>query len=175
MTFIWSIFAWLLIGAFLGWITSVLWRHPQGCMMDGVVAIVAMIAGALIYGAIVGSEQLIELTGMSLLAGVLLAVIALAVVRGWRTDVEAETEPADEAAGWEPEDAPPAPTEPLSEREPEDVGKGTMPEEETPQEPMVQDVPDEPMVEHEPRNVDTSNRPDDGSPGPEEIPDQQEQ
>jgi hypothetical protein len=101
-------------------------------------------------------------------------VVALAVVRAWRTDVEAETEPAEEAAGWEPEDAPPAPKEPLSEREPEDVGEGTLPEEETPEEPMVSAPPDEPMIEHEPRNVDTSNRPDDGSPGPEEVPDQEE-
>lgn len=175
MTFIWSIFAWLLIGAVLGWIASILWRHPQGCVMDGAVAIAAMVAGALIYGAVVGTPQLIALTPMSLLAGVLLGIIALAIVRAWRTDVEAETLPRGEAAGWEPEDAPPAPKQPLSEREPEEVGEGTRPEEETPEKPITEGVPDEPLVEHEPKETQRGPRPDDGSPGPEEIPDQQEE
>ena len=174
MTWVWSIFAWLLIGAFLGWIANVLWRHPQGCVMDGLVAIVAVFAGVIIYGAIVGPPELLNLTPLSLFAGVFVALIALAVVRAWRTDVEAETVELEEVEGWEPEDAPPAPEEPLSERESEDAGEGRVSEEEMPERPMVRDVPDEPMIEHEPRNVDTSNRPDDGSPGPAEVPDREE-
>jgi uncharacterized membrane protein YeaQ/YmgE (transglycosylase-associated protein family) len=111
MGMVWSLVVWALIGAFVGWLTSVLWRHPQGCIMDGAVAVVAMVAGAIIYGAIVGSPQLLELTLFSLLSGVLLALVALTVVRAWRTDVEARTKPAAEAMGWEREEAPPAPEE----------------------------------------------------------------
>lgn len=125
---VWSIIIWILLGAVIAWITSVLWRHPHGCIMDGLISVVAMVTGVILYGAIVGSAELLELTVFSLVSGVALALIALAVARAWRRDVEAETEPLEEAEGWEREDAPPAPDEPLSEREPEDIGEGTLPE-----------------------------------------------
>ncbi|HCA46121.1 MAG TPA: hypothetical protein DEP45_01830 [Armatimonadetes bacterium] len=111
-----SIIVWVLIGACIGWITSVLWKHPQGCVMDGIIAVLAMIAGAIIYGAIAGPGELLDLGVFSLLSGIVLAFIALAVARGWRTDVEARTVPPGEAEGWEPEDAPPAPTRHLREQ-----------------------------------------------------------
>lgn len=122
-----SIISWVLIGAFIGWLSSVLWQHPQGCIMDGIVSVVAMLTGVILYGAIAGGPELVELSVFSFISGALLAVLALAVVRAWRTDVEARTVPADEAVGWEPEEAPPAPEEPLSEQAPEDVGQGTLP------------------------------------------------
>ncbi len=164
-----SIIAWILIGAFLAWITGVLWSHKQGCIMDGVVAIAGVFAGTIVYGAIVGSEQLIELTFFSILAGVVTGFAALAIVRAVERDVEAETEPsAEEAAGWESEEAPPELDEPPSEREPEDLGEGGLSEQGSGH------PPEEPVVDHEPRNVDTENRPEDGSPGPEEVPEQEE-
>lgn len=123
-----SVIAWILIGAFIAWLTGVLWSHKQGCIMDGLVAIVGALAGTIVYGAIVGSAELIELTFFSILAGVVTGFLALAVVRAVERDIEAETEPAAEAEGWEREDAPPAPEKPLSERDPEDVGEGTLPE-----------------------------------------------
>ncbi|MFW5866812.1 MAG: hypothetical protein ACOCX2_03285 [Armatimonadota bacterium] len=179
-----SIIVWLLVAAVIAWITGVLWRHPQGCMMDGMISVLAMLTGWVIYGAIVGSPQLLELSIFSLLSGIVLAVIALAVVRAWRLDEEAQTRPVEEAEGWEAEDARPRADKPLSERDPEDVGEGRLPEEETreeredaetpPEKPMVSAPLDEPMIEHEPRDADTHERPDDGSPGPEEIPEQEE-
>jgi uncharacterized membrane protein YeaQ/YmgE (transglycosylase-associated protein family) len=175
MGMVWSIIIWLLLGAVFAWITSVVWRHPHGCIMDGAISVTGMIAGVLIYGAVVGSAQLLEVTGFSILAGVVTAFIALAVTRAVRRDVEAETKPLEKAEGWEREDAPPEPEEPLSEREPEELGEGSPEESETvSEEPMIDTPPQEPMVEHEPRNVPTENRPDDGSPGPEEVPEQEE-
>jgi uncharacterized membrane protein YeaQ/YmgE (transglycosylase-associated protein family) len=104
-----SIIVWVLVGAFIGWITSVLWKHPQGCIMDGIIAVLAMVAGVIIYGAIAGPGELLDLSVFSLLAGAVLAIIALAVVRGWRTGVEARTVPPGEAEGWEHGDAAPTP------------------------------------------------------------------
>jgi len=121
---VWSIIIWLLLGALVAWITSTLWRHPQGCMMDGLVSVVGMVTGVILYGAIVGSAELLELNIFSLLSGVAVAFLALAAVRAWRRDVQAETEPLENAEGWEPEEAPPKPDKPLSERDPEDVGEG---------------------------------------------------
>jgi uncharacterized membrane protein YeaQ/YmgE (transglycosylase-associated protein family) len=179
-----SIIVWILIGAVIAWITSVLWRHPHGCVMDGVISVVGVIAGVLVYGAIVGSAELIEVNIFSILAGVVVAFVALAITRAVRRDVEAETEPSGEqAAGWEAEEAAPAPDKPLSERDPEDVGEARLPDEKPPSEretetppehQMTEHPPEEPMVEHEPRHVDTEHRPDDGSPGPDEVPDQEE-
>jgi|LSQX01.1.fsa_nt_gb uncharacterized membrane protein YeaQ/YmgE (transglycosylase-associated protein family) len=112
-----SIIVWVLVGAFIGWITSVLWKHPQGCIMDGIIAVLAMVAGVIIYGAIAGPGELLDLSVFSLLAGAVLAIIALAIVRGWRTDEEARTAPPGEAEGWEAEDAAPAPRRHLRELE----------------------------------------------------------
>ena len=130
-----SIIAWILIGVVIAWMTSVLWQHPQGCIMDGIISVLGVVAGVIVYGAIVGSDQLLELDFFSIVAGVVTAFVALAITRAVREDVEAETEPADQAEGWEHEEAPPEPEKPLSERDPEDVGEGTLPEhteEETP-------------------------------------------
>jgi uncharacterized membrane protein YeaQ/YmgE (transglycosylase-associated protein family) len=104
-----SIIVWVLVGAFIGWITSVLWKHPQGCIMDGIIAVLAMVAGVIIYGAIAGPGELLDLGVFSLLSGAALAIIALAIVRGWRTGVEARTVPPGEAEGWEHEGAAPTP------------------------------------------------------------------
>ncbi|MFW6438109.1 MAG: GlsB/YeaQ/YmgE family stress response membrane protein [Armatimonadota bacterium] len=179
-----SIIVWLLVAAVIAWITSILWQHPHGCIMDGAIAVVGMFAGWAIYGAVVGTPQLLELSFFSLLSGIALAVIALAVARAWRREEEAETEPLERVEGWEREDARPRPEKPLSEREPEEVGEGRLPDErprdereedELPREkPMIGTPPQEPMIEHEPGDVNQSNRPTDGSPGPEEIPEQEE-
>lgn len=182
---VWSIIIWVLLGAVIAWATSVLWRHPHGCIMDGIISVLGMIAGVIVYGAAVGSPELFEVTIFSIIAGVATAFVSLAIVRAVRRDLEAETEPsAEQAAGWEREEAPPEPEEPLSEREPEDLGEGRLPgevppsEREEPRTPPAEEATghplDEPMVEHEPRNVPTENRPEESSPGPEEVPEQEE-
>jgi len=179
-----SVIVWLLVAVVIAWITSVLWQHPQGCIMDGVISVIAMFTGWVIYGAVVGSSQLLDLSFFSLLSGIVLAFIALAVVRAVRTEEESETEPLRTPEGWEPEDAPPAPKEGLSKRRPEDVGEGRLPDEEPreereegelpPEEPMVERPPKEPMIRHTPRDVNMHDRPDDGSPGPADIPEREE-
>ena len=150
---VWSIIIWLLLGAVFAWIASVVWRHPHGCIMDGLISVLGMFAGVIIYGAVVGSPELLEVTGFSILSGVIMAFVALAVTRAVRREVEAETEPsAEEAMGWEAEDAPPEPEEPLSEREPEELGEGTLPEgaPEPPEETPKQDSPHEHTGDEEP-------------------------
>lgn len=98
---------------------SVLWRHPQGCLWDGAIGVIGALVGVLAYDAAAGEENLLVVSGFSVLAGIAGAMVAIAIARGVRrSEMAEETAPSSgEAAGWEAEDAPPAPEEPLSERE----------------------------------------------------------
>jgi uncharacterized membrane protein YeaQ/YmgE (transglycosylase-associated protein family) len=131
---------WLLIGAFVGWLTSVLWRNPQGCIWDGAIAIAGMLAGMVVYGVAVGSPELLELDIFGVIAGVLTALVALAIARALSGGHEGArvVEPGTpHATGWEPEDAYPAPKRPLSERPKDEPGQSEVSETEREEDPPL--------------------------------------
>ena len=131
-----SFIIWVLIALVVAWFMSLIWSNPQGCIWDGGISIVAALTGVIVFGAITGPEQLLEINIFSLLAGIITALIALAVVRGVgrseepaRTD---ETTHPGEPMGVEKEAEEPLAEEPLSERPPEELGEvGAPPDEES--------------------------------------------
>jgi len=134
-----GLISWALLAAFVAWITGVLWRHPQGCIWDGAISVVGMFAGVIIYGVVMGGEHLLELHVFSVLAGVLTALLALAVSRGFQTEEEAVVRRTLCApTGWEEEEAPPRPTQTLSEIEPEAEDERAQAEASTEQEEQTQ-------------------------------------
>ena len=84
----WWFIGWILIGAIVAWLVNILWRHPQGCVWDGAVAIVGALTGAIVYGAIAGVDRLLAIDIFSLIAAVLVALLALAVTRAFRPEEE---------------------------------------------------------------------------------------
>lgn len=77
---------WLIVGGLIGWVASIIMRHPEGVLMDVVVGIVgAIIAGFLLAPAF-GSTTINQnnFSAASLLISLLGSVILLAVVNLFR-------------------------------------------------------------------------------------------
>ncbi len=131
---VWSLIVWIVVGVIVAWFTGIVWKHPQGCLMDGSIAILGALAGVIVYGAIAGPDTLLDVSWISLVIGILTAVLALAISRALgKTDSPGEvveTRDPEEAMGVEPEDAPPKPEKPLSEQPPDELGQGELPDDE---------------------------------------------
>ena len=77
---------WLIVGGLIGWIASIIMRHPEGVFLDIVVGIIgAVLAGFLLapmFGT--GTINQRDFSPSSLLVSLLGAVILLAVVNLFR-------------------------------------------------------------------------------------------
>lgn len=77
---------WLIVGGLIGWIASILMRHPEGLFMDIIVGIVgALLAGFLLtplFGT--GTINSNDFSVASLLVSLLGAIILLAIVNLFR-------------------------------------------------------------------------------------------
>lgn len=77
---------WLVVGGVIGWVASILMRHPEGVLMDVVIGVVgAVLAGFLLsplFGVATINQQNFSPTG--LLVSLLGSVILLALVNLFR-------------------------------------------------------------------------------------------
>ena len=73
---------WLIVGGLIGWIASILMRHPEGMLMDVVVGIVGALLAGFLLSPVFGVSTINQsnFSPASLLVSLLGSVILLAIV-----------------------------------------------------------------------------------------------
>jgi uncharacterized membrane protein YeaQ/YmgE (transglycosylase-associated protein family) len=77
---------WLIVGGLIGWIASIIMRHPEGVLMDVVVGIVGAILAGFLLSPVFGVSTINQnnFSPAGLLVSLLGAVILLAIVNLFR-------------------------------------------------------------------------------------------
>jgi uncharacterized membrane protein YeaQ/YmgE (transglycosylase-associated protein family) len=77
---------WLVVGGLIGWVASIVMRHPEGVLMDVVVGIVGAVVAGFLLAPVFGSSTINQgnFSAASLLMSLLGAIILLAVVNLFR-------------------------------------------------------------------------------------------
>lgn len=77
---------WLIVGGIIGWLASILMRHPEGVLMDVVVGIVGAVLAGFLLSPVFGIATINQgvFSAGSLLVSLIGAVILLAIVNLFR-------------------------------------------------------------------------------------------
>jgi uncharacterized membrane protein YeaQ/YmgE (transglycosylase-associated protein family) len=81
-----NLIIWLVVGGILGWIASIIMRHPEGVFMDVIVGIIGALLAGLLLAPVFGTGTINQgdFSAAGLLVSLLGAVILLAVVNLFR-------------------------------------------------------------------------------------------
>src|ERR1700726_1446096 len=77
---------WLIVGGLIGWLASILMRHPEGVLMDVIVGIVGAVLAGFLLSPVFGVSTINQsnFSPASLLVSLLGSVILLAIVNLFR-------------------------------------------------------------------------------------------
>jgi uncharacterized membrane protein YeaQ/YmgE (transglycosylase-associated protein family) len=78
---------WLVVGGLIGWVASIVMRHPEGVLMDVVVGIVGAVLAGFLLSPVFGVTTINQgsFSPASLLVSLLGSVILLAIVNLFRS------------------------------------------------------------------------------------------
>ena len=81
-----NLIVWLIVGGLIGWIASILMRHPEGVLMDVVVGIVGALVAGFLLSPVFGVSTInhANFSPAALLVSLLGSVILLAIVNLFR-------------------------------------------------------------------------------------------
>jgi uncharacterized membrane protein YeaQ/YmgE (transglycosylase-associated protein family) len=77
---------WLIVGGLIGWLASIVMRHPEGVLMDVIVGIVGAVLAGFLLSPVFGVSTINQanFSPASLLVSLLGSVILLAIVNLFR-------------------------------------------------------------------------------------------
>lgn len=77
---------WLIVGGLIGWVASIVMRHPEGVLMDVVVGIIGAVLAGFVLSPVFGVTTINQgsFSPASLLVSLLGSVILLAIVNLFR-------------------------------------------------------------------------------------------
>jgi uncharacterized membrane protein YeaQ/YmgE (transglycosylase-associated protein family) len=81
-----NLIIWLIVGGLIGWIASILMRHPEGVLMDVVVGIVGALLAGFLLSPLLGVATINQgsFSAGSLMVSLLGSIILLAAVNLFR-------------------------------------------------------------------------------------------